>query len=135
MTCLRWKPFLALTTLTLLMTVVTTVSADHNRVRLEAILSSTAADPDAEGRARFESRPDRAQFRVEVENISVTDTVDILVNGNLIATVSLDNGFGELDLNTQDGDTVPALKAGDEVEVVDATDGVTLILVGTLSPR
>src|SRR5205823_14258815 len=112
-----------------------TVSADHTRVRLETDLTATAADPDAEGHARFESRSDRAQFRVEVEDISTATAVNVLVNGQLVGVITLQAGAGELDLNTKDGDTVPMLHTGDEVEVVDAADGATLLLVGTLSPK
>ena len=136
MTLSKRNLFLRFATLALLIALPAIVSADHNnRVRLETDLSTTAADPDAEGHARFESRTDRVRFRVEVEDIDVTASVNVLVNGNLIGTITLDNGFGELDLNTKDGDKVPVLKAGDEVEIVDAADGATLLLVGTLSPK
>jgi hypothetical protein len=115
-----------------LMLMPATVFADE--VRREADLSATDVDPGASGRARFESRQDRAEFRVQVDNVSVTDAVDVFVNGDFVGTIVLDDrGDGELDLNTRDGDTVPTLQDGDEVEVVDAADDTTLILVGILS--
>jgi len=122
----------ALTMIAVLMLMPATVFADE--VRREADLSATDVDPGASGRARFESRQDRAEFRVQVDNVSVTDAVDVFVNGDFVGTIVLDDrGDGELDLNTRDGDTVPTLQDGDEVEVVDAADDTTLILVGILS--
>jgi hypothetical protein len=135
MTLSRLNLLLGLATLTLFTCLTATVLADQTRVRLETDLTPTAAAPDAEGHARFESRPDRARFRVEVEDVSVTDAVDVLVNGNLIGVITLDNGFGELELNSKDGDTVPLLQAGDEVDIVDDADGTTLLLSGVLSPK
>jgi hypothetical protein len=44
------------------------------------------------------------------------------------------DGDGRLELNSQNGDPVPALRAGDDVEVVDANDGETLLL-GILQSR
>lgn len=135
MTLSQQKALLRLATLTLFTALPATVRADPTRVRLQTDLSATAAAPDAEGHARFESRPDRARFRVEVEEISVTSAVNVLVNGNLIGVITLDNGFGELDLNSKDGDVVPILQAGDEVDIVDAADGITLLLSGVFSPK
>lgn len=135
MTPSQQKALLRLATLTLFTALPTTVRADQTRVRLETDLSPTAAAPDAEGHARFESRPDRARFRVEVEEVSVTSAVNVLVNGNLVGVLILDHGFGELDLNSRDGDAVPTLQAGDEVDLVDAADGSTLLLSGVFSPK
>jgi hypothetical protein len=60
--------------------------------------------------------------------------VDVFVNGNFVGTITLDsNGNGELDLNTANGDMVPNLHNGDEIEVYDAADDVTLILLGNVS--
>src|SRR5262245_33787179 len=108
----------------------------RDEVRLEAALDPTAVDPNASGRARFESRPDRSELQVDVDDISVTDEVDVFVNGSFIGTIALDDdGGGRLELNSRNGDAVPALRDGDEIEVVDANDGVTLILSGILRPR
>jgi hypothetical protein len=124
----------ALAMVALPMLMPATVFADD--VRLEADLSPTDVDPGASGRARFESDRYDTQFRVEVQNVSVTDTVDVFVNGDFVGTIVLNYlGQGELDLDARNGDTVPALQDGDEVEVVDAADDTTLILVGILNQR
>jgi hypothetical protein len=104
-----------------------------DEVRLEATLDATTADPGAFGEARFESRSDRRELRIDVDDISVTDVVDVFLNGRFRGTIVLDaGGGGRFELNTQDGDRVPFLQEGDEIEIVDANDGVTLILSGIL---
>ncbi len=128
----RFSILLGLTTVLLLMTLPAIVLADEE-VKLEATLTGTDAAPDAFGLARFEMRPDRSEFRVEVEDVDLVDEVDVLVNGVFIGTITLDAGRGKLELKTQNGDTVPVLEDGDEIEVVGADDG-TLLLVGTLHP-
>jgi hypothetical protein len=78
-------------------------------------------------------RSSRAGFHVKVRNISSTGAVDVFVNLNLVGSITLDaSGDGELLLDTQHGDHVPALQTGDEIEVVDADDDATLILIGDL---
>jgi hypothetical protein len=107
-----------------------------DEVRLEAALDPTAVDPNASGRARFESQPDRSELRIDVDGISVTDVVDVFLNGWFRGTIVLDEeGDGRFELNSQDGDRVPSLREGDEIEIVDANDGVTLILSGILRTR
>jgi hypothetical protein len=104
-----------------------------DEVRLEAALDPTAVDPGASGLARFESRPDGSELRIDVAGISVTDAVDVFLNGRFRGTIVLDaGGAGRFELNSQDGDRVPSLQEGDEIDLVDANDGVTLILSGIL---
>ncbi len=128
----RFSIWLRLTTVVLLMALPAIVLADEE-VKLEAMLTGTDAAPDASGGARFEMRPDRSEFRVEVEDVASVDMVNVLANGDFIGTITLDAGRGELELQSQNGDTVPVLKDGDEIEVVNAADD-TLLLVGTLRP-
>jgi hypothetical protein len=107
-----------------------------DQVRLEATLYATPDDPDALGEARFESRPDRRELRIDVGGVSITGAVDVFVNGTFLGTIGLDNqGRGRLELKTRDGDTVPLLADGDEIDVVDAADNETLILSGALQSR
>jgi plastocyanin len=103
-------------------------------VELAATLTAGDADPDATGAASFEMRPNRSSFSVAVAVVSSTAAVDVFVNGNPIGTIALDcSGSGALLLDSQQGDTIPQLQAGDEVEVYDAADDTTLILIGTLA--
>jgi plastocyanin len=97
-------------------------------MELAATLSPTDVDPDASGMANFEMRPNRASF-----SVGVTTAVDVFINGHPVGTIVLDpDGAGTLMLDTQQGDAVPPLQDGAEVEVLDANDDMTLILVGTL---
>jgi hypothetical protein len=105
----------------------------RDEVRLEGALDAGTADPGALGEARFESRSDRRQLRIDIADVSITDEVDVFVNGVFIGSIVLDNeGSGRLELNTQDGDRVPPLQDGAEVVIVDAEDLDTVILSGTL---
>ena len=108
-------------------------------VRLSARLVPTSADPRASGDAQFQSQTNRdgtvqRQFDVQVQDVSSADSVRVLVNGVQVGPVVKIGGYrrgGELKLDTNNGDTVPAMKAGDVVQVVNAANG-TLILQGTL---
>ncbi len=103
-------------------------------VELSGTLTGGDADPDATGQAAFEMRPDRTTLSVAVAGVTSTATVDVFVNGNFIGTIALDgNGNGELDLSTLNGDNVPNLQDGDEIEVYDAADDATLVVIGNVS--
>jgi hypothetical protein len=136
MTVTRWNALAVCATAALLAARTPAVPARDgggDEVRLQATLDATAADPGAFGEARFESRPDRRELRIDVDNVSATDALDVFLNGRFRGTIVLDEqGDGRLELNSQDGDIVPMLQEGDEIELVDANDGVTLILSGIL---
>jgi plastocyanin len=103
-------------------------------VELTATLTAGDPDPDATGAASFEMRPTRASFSVAVTGVTSTNALDVFINGNPVGSITLDcGGSGALLLDTQQGDTVPPLQGGVEVEVFDAADDTTLILIGTLS--
>jgi hypothetical protein len=102
-----------------------------NRVRLQANLQPTPADANASGDAEFRSDSYDTELQVRVQNSTADDVVNVLLNGKSIGTITLDNyGDGELDLDARNGDTVPTVKAGDVISVVDAEDG-TVLLTGT----
>ncbi len=105
---------------------------NRGEVRLEAALTPTRADPQASGRVEFEKRPGRKELRVDVQNITSTDVVDVFANGRFLGRIELRGGSGRLELNTQNGDHVPKLRAGERVRVLDARDDMRVILVGTL---
>jgi hypothetical protein len=66
---------------------------------------------------------------VDVENVNLPDgtTLDVSVGITLVGHITLKLGFGELELNSQDGDTVPAVVKGNMVTVA---NGGTTILAG-----
>ncbi|HEV3204467.1 MAG TPA: hypothetical protein VGY77_08795 [Gemmataceae bacterium] len=102
-------------------------------VVLAGSLSPTDIDPNASGDARFEMVPYRDTFSVAVAGVSSTNAVDVFINGNFVSTIAVDaDGNGALNLNTDNGDMVPTLQDGDEVEIFDAADDATLILIGNV---
>jgi hypothetical protein len=88
------------------------------------------------GSARFRSRGTSSNFSVEVEDVNLADgtklTVTLLRGTTTIPAGSLTVAlrFGEIDVNTNDGDLVPQAKVGDIVIVSDA--GGTALLTGVL---
>ncbi len=106
-----------------------------DRIRLEVRLDATNDDPLASGKAKFESRPDRTRFGTEVEDVSTDGdgTVEVMRPSSGVIqsnTITITGGFGDLNLDTRDGDTVTSMQIGDVVHVHDAN--ATLILTGTL---
>ena len=100
-------------------------------VRLEVDLTGSTL---ASGDAKFEDRLDRnrQKFSVEVEDGPANTTVRIEAGG-MTFFLGLDGaGFGDLNLDTDLGDTVPSLSSGDLVQVF--TNG-TSILSGVLAPK
>jgi plastocyanin len=103
-------------------------------VVLQGALVAADADPDATGAASFHMVPYRSMFDVTVQGVVSTTGVHVFVNGNFVGPIGLDAaGNGVLHLNTDNGDTVPALHDGDEVEIYDAADDATLILIGNVA--
>ena len=85
--------------------------------------------PDT-GQVVYDMQPDRATLSVAVKVIHAS-TVDVFVNGDFIGTIALDptSNKGELDLDTDNGDDVPTLQNGDEIEVF---DGASPVLYGNV---
>ncbi|MBK7928045.1 MAG: hypothetical protein IPJ98_11330 [Bryobacterales bacterium] len=112
-------------------------AADPDELRLRTSLAGgpiRGVVPD--GHADFKLRPSRGSmaFSVEVEDVQLpTGTrLDILVNGAYVGQMAVSGppAMGaELELNTQDGAQVPALKAGDVIEV---RAGSAVLLSGVL---
>jgi hypothetical protein len=86
------------------------------------------------GQAVYDMTPDRATLTVAVQNVFRADAVDVFVNGDFIGTIALSGsgefGSGELDLDTANGDDVPTLQEGDEIEVFDAATDTRRIVIG-----
>ena len=119
------------------------LSGGSSGVKAEGRLASVdAADALASGKAKSEQRSDRTRFSVEVEDVASqpgTFAVRLLrdgapVDGSAGLAIVVDTfGFGDLNLDSRDGDPVPAAQAGDVVEVVNG-DGAT-ILRATLAAK
>jgi len=96
-----------------------------DQTKLIAELTATNADPLASGKTKWEERfngavLERRRTSTEVEDVSTTGDHEVRVtrSGSPVATmtVSVDAlGFGDLDLDSRDGDTVEVFAVGDLV--------------------
>ncbi|HTE44600.1 MAG TPA: hypothetical protein VK636_05095 [Gemmatimonadaceae bacterium] len=105
-------------------------NADTARVELRIRLvrpATTAPDSNAEGQAKFESRRGRMKLNIEGEHLTTGDTVNFFVNNVQVGTRVV-NSFGEaeLELDSQKGQTIPAVVAGTAV-AVKTKAGATLV--------
>lgn len=87
------------------------------------------------GHADYRASEGRARLNVEVEdvNLAAGAKVSVTVDGQEIGSITIGAApvrGGELELNTQDGQSVPALKTG---AVVVVRNGETAILSGVLN--
>jgi len=107
--------------------------ADHgnkDQTRLKTRLAGAAiAGKTPEGSAEFrtDSSKGRTELKVEVENVNLPDgtKLDVSVAGTVIGQITLKLGEGELELNSQDGEPVPAVVKGNTVTVANA--GATVL--------
>jgi hypothetical protein len=68
-----------------------------------------------------------ASLRINLESVLNVDTVLVVIHGQPVATIALDaNGNGSLHLATAHGDSIPALQAGDVVDIYSANGRVLL---------
>jgi len=111
-------------------------SQNNTETRLRTRLSGGAMQgktPEGNADFRSDSRG-RMRLNVEVENVNLAAGTVLQVSvqhaGMTVAAgmITLQaGGFGELELNSQDGDTVPAVQSGDMIMVA---NGGTVILAG-----
>ena len=112
--------------------------ASGNETRLRTALSGGAiVGMTPSGHAEFRAIPSqgRARITVEVEdvNLAAGTKVDVFVDGTQLGTITISAApvrGGDLELNTQDGQAVPDIKAG---AVVIVRNGATAILSGVLN--
>ncbi len=133
---LRNRKLLAGASLLMLILVVplSTASAKNpDIVHLKTKLSGAAINGvEPEGSANSLVNRNVSVFTVEVEHVSLAEgtVLDVSVESAGVSTsvgqITLDaEGFGELELNSRAGDTVPAIQAGDIV-VVSTAEGAIL---------
>jgi hypothetical protein len=136
----------ALAAALLALTLSPTVRADHGgsgggggkgptsqKTRLRARLTGQAIQLiTPEGHGDFRSETKGTRFKVEVEAVNLPDgtvlTVSIQSGANApvqVGEITLSAGEGELDLESRDGDVVPAVLSGDVLSVANA--GTTIL--------
>jgi hypothetical protein len=106
---------------------------------LSASLAGTDADPGAFGGATFRDRGRSAVLEIEVQDVTYSDDVLVVLNGEVISELFLEDGAGAVELEAEHIGTVfyyqppqdapIPVEAGDEINVIDANDG-TVLLVG-----
>lgn len=114
------------------------MAAKDNEVRLRTALSGGAlAGLKPSGNADFRAIAAQASARLNVEvedvNLAAGTKVSVFVDGVQAGSITISAApvrGGELELNTQDGQSVPSIKAG---AVVVVRNGATAILSGVLN--
>jgi hypothetical protein len=92
-----------------------------------------------QGHADFRVRPDGRRLNVEVQDVNLPagTTFRVLVNNVSIGQIVLNSFFrGELELNTNDGNSVPVITDGTTVAVVNNATGATIVagVFGAIAP-
>jgi hypothetical protein len=103
------------------------------QIRLEAVLVGTDAEPAAFGRARFDLEKERTRFEVRIEGVFGFDAIFVVVGDQFVGTIVMDTeqGRGELRLDTDLGDEIPVLRAGEFVILI-GDDGTSFVAFGEL---
>ncbi len=106
---------------------------------LSAVLAGTDDDPDAFGGAAFRSRSNSTVLEIDVQDVTYSADVLVVLNGEVIAELFLVDGAGAVELEAEHIGTVfyyqppqespIPVEAGDEIDIIDANDG-TLLLTG-----
>ncbi len=111
-----------------------TDQAVAQRTRLEARLGGPTL---ASGKAKFEQRGRRMKYNVELEDALRNTTYTVVIkrgassmNGGAIRTNRF--GFGEIDLDTTEGDQLRQLREGDVVQIL---IGNRVVVSGRLRAR
>ncbi len=106
----------------------------EDEIRLRARGQAVVNDIEAQLNGDFRSRPSRQRLEGELQNINLDVGTPIsfcLVSGGestLVATAHVEREGGkaaEFKLDTDDGDTVPSVMAGDQLEAHEGWDDCT----------
>ena len=98
--------------------------ANSTKIRLSG---PAIAGIKSEGKSEYRADARRRSFRVEGRlNLANGTVLTALVNGVSVGTVSVTAGIASLEVSTERGGVVPAIRAGDRVSVVNAAGAVVL---------
>ena len=94
---------------------------------LQAALVGTEVQPDATGLARYRNQGSRGRgLEVIVEGVDLTDTVWVIINGNIVAQIAIIGTRGGGGIETRRGDQVPDIQVGDVIEIADENGTILL---------
>ncbi|WP_146522391.1 hypothetical protein [Stieleria varia] len=111
----------------------------QNRVRLETDLSPTSfarqVEPLASGAVKYEEKGSVRKFSCEMEDLFFVQTVIVRRGSIVLGILDVDN-FGMIDLNleTELGDRITRMRAGNVIRVYDFDTGRQLFFA-RLQPR
>lgn len=133
---MKYRIVLALICALVLSAVSVATTSAQTEVRLRAEFTATAAGRPADGHADWRREPGRTRLSVEVEDVTRDGTGRVVISrGTTVVfsrAITIAGGFSDLNLDSRNGNAVPALRAGDVVRIQDSAG--TLILVGRFQP-
>ncbi len=91
-----------------------------------AALVGTDIQPNATGLTTFRAQSTTRGLEVAVDAVDLTDTVWVLVNGDIVAQITIIATRGGGGIETCRGDDVPDVQSGDLIEIADADGNVLL---------
>lgn len=133
-----WKS--ALCTFALSILILLPVLEADGQVRIRQVVEDYEAklepvgDRGGSGTAEWERfKGGDTEFEVKVQGLEVPDGTELTLtlNGRSVGSFSVDSGRGELELESEEGHTVPEATEGDRAEV---RRGDTVLLAGTFVP-
>lgn len=98
-------------------------AASTPEFRIQGSLSGIINGVTAKGNARFRSRGGSSNFRAQIEDVAAADgtVFNVVLSHNGLETplgdITISLRRGELELNTNDGQLVPAMVQGDTILV------------------
>ncbi|NUM56333.1 MAG: hypothetical protein HUU46_22065 [Candidatus Hydrogenedentes bacterium] len=100
-----------------------------DRIRYRFTLHPPAKIDAPKGKAKYEERTSgRKKLNVEVEHIDdATTTIEVFVDNQSVGTAPLSACQTEIELDTEDGDTVPTMTQASLIEVFDADTDTKLL--------
>jgi hypothetical protein len=94
---------------------------------IQAVLTGTEVQPDASGLASYRVSGGRGRgLEITVDGVDLTDSVYVLLNGDIIAQIALVGTRGGVGLETRRGDHVPEIQPGDVIEIADLAGTILL---------
>ncbi len=102
-------------------------SGNPDRVRQEARAEAQFEGFEAELHVRFEKRADRTRLTAEVENVNLPagTALNVCLGGQTLGQIVLDAlHFGELEIDSRNGHSVPSIGPADLIEVKQTACGV-----------
>ncbi len=131
---MRNRITVALAAAALLLTAVATQAGSDFRNRITLFATAAGAQIDASGTAEVRASGTQQRFKVSMDaRVADGTTFAVFANGNLAGTITIVLGAGELDLNNNNGNILPAgVDPVSGVKSVEVKDGSgTLILSGS----